>query len=68
MTVHQASIEWRGDGKFHQSILEASNAIDKIDAEEIEGGIRFTITAPSVEGLRKTVDSFLAECAIIEQS
>ncbi len=68
MAEHQASIEWRGDGKFRQSILEVSNAIDEIDAEEIEGGVKFTITASSVEGLRKTVDSFLAECAIIEQS
>lgn len=68
MAGHQASIEWRGDDKFRQRILDVSNAIDEIDATEVEGGIKFTITASSVEGLRKTVDSFLAECAIVEQS
>ena len=68
MAAHQASIEWRGDSKFHQSILDISNTINEIVSEEIEGGIKFTITASSVENLRKAVDSFLAECAIIEQS
>ncbi len=66
--MHRATIEWRGEVKFRQSILNISNAINEIDSEDIEGGIKFTITASSVENLRKEVDSFLAECAIIEQS
>tara|TARA_B100000029_G_scaffold170441_1_gene166719 strand:+ start:306 stop:512 length:207 start_codon:yes stop_codon:yes gene_type:complete len=68
MAEHQAVIEWRGEDKFRDSIVNISTSFENISSEEIEKGLRFTITASSVEKLRIFVDSFLAECAIIEQS
>lgn len=67
MAEHQAVIEWLGEDKFSKSILKIAKSLDGITIEDTTVGLKFTISASTIRGLRSKVDSFLAECAIIEQ-
>lgn len=67
MAEHQAVIQWLGEDKFSKSIIEIANSLEGITIEDADMGLKFTISASTIKDLRGKVDSFLAECAIIEQ-